>query len=133
VKLAAVLLFLRTQRAITPFYVFARHLAGDQPFLALVCITPVSSSGSRQPAQRCRNPGCRLHVPGDFSGGKRSWHREESQNVAHNVIALTGLKKELSVRGAIHNGQLLRLGSFLNYARMPGSVGSRRGRHRGRR
>jgi len=43
---------------------------------------------------------------------KRSWHREESQDLAHDAIALIGLEKKLSVRGTIHNDQFLRLRSF---------------------
>ena len=35
--------------------------------------------------------------------GNRSWHREESQDLAHDAIALIGQKKKLSVRGAIQN------------------------------
>jgi hypothetical protein len=38
-----------------------------------------------------------------FTGGKRSWHREESQDLAHHAIALIGLEKKLPVRGAIQN------------------------------
>jgi len=43
---------------------------------------------------------------------KRSWHREESQYLAHDTIALIGLEKKLSVRGTIHNYHFLRLRSF---------------------
>ena len=41
--------------------------------------------------------------PGGLSGGKRSWHRQESQDLAHDAIALIGLEKKLSVRGTIQN------------------------------
>src|SRR5580700_107515 len=54
----------------------------------------------------------RQHVRVDFPGSKQSWHREESQDLAHDAIALIGLEKKLSVRGTIQNDQFLRLRSF---------------------
>jgi hypothetical protein len=37
----------------------------------------------------------------DSPGGNRSWHRKESQDLAHDAIALIGLEKKLSGRGTI--------------------------------
>src|SRR5260370_37546088 len=47
-----------------------------------------------------------------FPGGKRLWHRKESQDLAHDAIALIRLEKKLSGRGAIQNDQFLRLRRF---------------------
>ena len=43
---------------------------------------------------------------------RRSRHREETQDFAHDAIALLGLEKKLRVRGAFQDDQLLRLRSL---------------------
>ena len=45
----------------------------------------------------------RARIVASLPGGKSSGHREESQDLAHDAIALVGLEKKLSVRGTIQN------------------------------
>lgn len=46
---------------------------------------------------------CPQHVQEGLPGGKRSRNREESQDLAHDAIALIGLEQKLSVSGTVQN------------------------------
>ena len=61
---------------------------------------------------KCINKGLREPLY-DLKFASFLWHREESQDFAHDAIALVGLEKELSVRGTFQNDQFLRLRSFI--------------------
>jgi hypothetical protein len=83
--------------------------------------SPPTARGSAD----CHESGTATARPGGLSGSKQSWHREESQDLAHDAIALIGLEKKLSVRGTIQNDQFLRLRSFFvlrTNARKPWAV-----------
>ncbi len=46
---------------------------------------------------------CQRQVQEGLAGGKRSRNRDESQDLAHDAVALIGLEQKLSVSGTVQN------------------------------